>query len=127
VRVILDANALMMPAQFKIDLFGEIQELVGSFEPVVLRSVVQELDGLARAKGREGAAARFGLALARNCTITDGDGASAVPVDEQVIAYATQHDCMVVTNDRRVRDALLARGIGVISMRKQKRLEVLRK
>jgi uncharacterized protein len=33
----------------------------------------------------------------------------------------------VVTNDRRVRDALLGHGIGVISMRKQKRLEILRR
>jgi len=127
VRVLLDANALMMPAQFKIDLFGEIRELVGGFEPVVLRSVVQELDGLSRAKGRDGTAARYGLALARNCTVADGDESPTVPVDEQVIAYATHHDCVVVTNDRRVRDALLARGIGVISMRKQKKLEVLRK
>jgi len=127
VRVLLDANALMMPAQFKIDLFGEIQELVGDFEPIVLRSVVQELGGLTRTKGRNGPAARYGLALAKKCTVADSDEALPLPVDEQVITYATHHDCMVVTNDRRVREALLKRGIGVISMRKQKKLEVLRK
>jgi len=127
VRVLLDANALMMPAQFKIDLFEEIRELIGCFEPVVLRSVVQELDGLARMKGRDGAAARYGLTLARTCTIVENDDVPPVPVDEQMIAYATRHGCMVVTNDRHVRDALMARGIGVISMRKQKKLEVLRK
>ena len=117
----------MMPVQFKIDILEEIRKLVGGFEPVVLNSVVLELEGLARAKGRSGPAARYGLAIAKNCTVAGSYEVSPVPVDEQVITYATHHDCMVVTNDRQVRDALLARGIGVISMRKQKKMEVLRK
>ena len=116
----------MMPAQFKIDLFGEIRELLGSFEPVVLPGIVQELVGLSRAKGNDGAAARLGLALAGQCTVAEGTK-SPVPVDDQVIAWASDKDCLVVTNDRRVRDALLAKGIGVISMRKQKKLEILRR
>ena len=125
-KVLLDANALMMPAQFKIDLFNEIRELLGSFEPVVLPGVVQELTGLSRAKGSEGASARFGLAIAGRCKLAEGSSTS-LPVDDQVIAWATVNRGMVVTNDRRVRDALLAQGIGVISMRKQKKLEILRR
>jgi len=116
----------MMPAQFRIDLFGEIRELLGSFEPVVLPGVLHELSGLSRAKGGEGAAARLGLALAGQCTVAEGDS-TTLPVDEQVIAWAKVNRGMVVTNDRRVRDALLTEGIGVISMRKQKKLEILRK
>ena len=46
-------------------------------------------------------------------------------VDSQIIAYAGKTRCYVVTNDRHLREALLARGIGVISMRKQKRLELI--
>jgi rRNA-processing protein FCF1 len=126
VKVLLDANALMMPAQFRIDLFSEIRELLGNFEPVVLPGVVQELTGLSRAKGNDGAAARLGLALAGQCTVAEGT-VSSVPVDEQVIAWASANDCLVATNDRRVRDALLMKGIGVISMRKQKKLEILRR
>jgi hypothetical protein len=117
----------MMPAQFRIDLFGEIRELLGSFEPVVLPGVVRELSGLANAKGQDGAAARFGLALAGECTLADEQDARDIPVDDQVITWAAGRDCMVVTNDRQVRDALLSRGIGVISMRKQKKLEILRR
>lgn len=125
-KVLLDANALMMPAQFKIDLFSEIRELLGSFEPVVLPGVVHELTGLSRAKGNDGAAARLGLVLVGQCTVAEGTG-SSVPVDDQVIAWASANDCLVATNDRRVRDALLTNGIGVISMRKQKKLEILRR
>jgi uncharacterized protein len=126
VKVLLDANALMMPAQFQIDLFDELRNLIGSFEPVVLSAVLHELEGLTRARGRHGAAARLGLALAAQCTLAESRDLESESVDAQVIEYAAQTNCMVVTNDRRIRDALYARGINVISMRNQKKLEIMR-
>ncbi len=125
--ILLDANALMMPAQFRLDLFDEIRALVGGFEPVVLPGVVQELTGLCRVKGKAGAAARFGLSLAEQCTVANAGDIVSGTVDDQVIDYAIRHNCLVVTNDRCVRDTLLSHGIGVISMRKQKKLEILRR
>lgn len=125
-KVLLDANALMMPAQFQIDLFDELRNLIGSFEPVVLSTVQRELEGLSRAKSRHGAAARMGLALAAQCTIEGRGDLQSESVDAQVIEYAAQTHCMVVTNDRRIRDALYSRGIIVISMRNQKKLEIMR-
>jgi uncharacterized protein len=125
--ILIDANALMMPAQFRLDLFSEIRALVGGFEPIVLPGVVQELTGLSKAKGSAGAAARFGLSLAKQCAVADAGDVLSGTVDEQVIDYAVRYKCMVVTNDRGVRDALLVHGIGVISMRKQKKLEILRR
>ena len=125
--ILLDANALMMPAQFRIDLFEELRALVGAFDPVVLPGVVQELSGLSRAKGRDGAAARYGLSLTAKCTVADSDKTLSGTVDEQVIDYAVRHNCLVLTNDRQLRDALLDHGNGVISMRKQKKLEILRR
>jgi rRNA-processing protein FCF1 len=127
VNVLLDANALMMPSQFQIDLFDELRMLLGSFEPVVLSGVIHELEGLSRAKGRDGAAARLGLSLAEQCTVIGSADLESTSVDAQVIEYAVKKSCYVVTNDRRVRDALFARGIGVISLRNQKKLELLRR
>ena len=126
-KVLLDANALMMPAQFQIDIFDELRMLLGSFEPVVLSGVLQELAVLTRAKGRDGAAARLGLTLGERCTVAESGELESGSVDAQVIEYAARNACMVVTNDRRVREALFARGIGVISLRKQKKLEILRR
>jgi uncharacterized protein len=117
----------MMPAQFQIDLFDELRNILGGFEPVVLPSVMQELTGLARAKGRDGAAARMGLTIGQRCTVAEDGNLEAGPVDAQIIDYAVRNNCMVVTNDRGVREALFARGIGVISMRKQKKLELLQR
>ena len=126
-RILLDANALMMPVQFKVDLFCGLQELVGGFEPVVLPGVIQELTGLCRAKGRDGAAARYGLSLAERCTVADASEVEPGTVDAQLIDYAVRHNCLVVTNDRLVKDRLLENGIGVIVMRKQKKLDIVRK
>jgi rRNA-processing protein FCF1 len=88
---------------------------------------MSELEGLSHNKGRDGTAARCGIALGKECTITDCMDLESGSVDEQVIEYAAQNGCLVVTNDRRIRNALFARGIGVISMRKQKKLELLQR
>ena len=117
----------MMPAQFQIDLFDELRMLIGGFDPVVLPGVIQELNGLTRAKGRDGVAARCALTLAEKCTIVQNIDLKAGSVDAQVVEYVAQNKCLVVTNDRRVRDALFAQGIGVISLRNQKKLEILRR
>ena len=126
-RVLLDTNALMMPAQFRIDLFDELRQLVGAFEPLVLEQGVKELEGLSTGLGRDGAAARCGLALAEKCRAVRPEHPVCGSADDQIIAYAAKDRCYVVTNDRQLREALLARGIGVISMRKQKRLELIQR
>jgi rRNA-processing protein FCF1 len=108
VKILLDANALMIPVQFQIDLFDELRMLLG-------------------AKGRDGAAARHGLVLGEKCTIVESGEFQSESVDAQMIEYAARNGCMVVTNDRRIRNALLTRGISVISMRNQKKLEILRR
>ncbi|MDD1685209.1 MAG: nucleotide-binding protein [Methanoregula sp.] len=117
----------MMPAQFQIDLFDELRTLVGGFEPLVLQRVMDELEGLSRKRGQTGAAARLGIALGKKCVVADAGDLKTGTVDEQVIEYAAQNGCLVVTNDRRIRDTLYTRGIGVISLRKQKKLELLRR
>jgi len=127
VKILLDANALMMPVQFQIDLFEELRVLLGAFEPLVLSGVIKELNGISRARGRDGAAARHGLVLGERCTVVETGDLKSESVDAQLIEYAVQHSCMVVTNDRRIRDALFMRGIGVISLRSQKKLEILRR
>jgi len=116
-----------MPAQFQIDLFEELRKLLGGFEPFVLKQVMDELDGLSKQKGHTGAAARLGLAIGAKCIIAEGRDLKTSSVDEQVIDYAAQNGCLVVTNDRHIRETLFTKGIGVISMRKQKKLELLRR
>ncbi|MCK9277475.1 MAG: nucleotide-binding protein [Methanoculleus sp.] len=124
-KVLLDTNALLMPAQFGIDLYDELMNLFGDFEPVTLEEVVGELLGLTRGRGRDAAAARVGLAMARRSTIVPS-GSTADRVDDRVIEYARREGCTVVTNDRELRNALLREEIDVVSMRRQRTLELMR-
>ncbi|MDG6256751.1 MAG: nucleotide-binding protein [Methanomicrobiaceae archaeon] len=123
--VLLDANALMMPGQFGIDIFGQIGELVGSFEPLVLEEVKGELMGLSRGCGRHAAAARMGLIFAEKCTTIPASPGGG-PVDVKIARFAEAHRSTVATNDRELRNHLLSRGTDVIFIRKQKTLELIR-
>lgn len=124
-KVLLDANALMMPVQFRIDLFDALRALVGPLEPLVIPAVIEELRGLAQGRGSGGAAARFGLTLVGQCSVVES-GYPDAAVDEQLIRYAKHAGCMVLTNDRKLRKALLAESIRVISLKNQKTLGMMR-
>ncbi len=124
--VLLDTNALMMPSQFRIDLFEELRDLLGSYEPVVLREVVEELKRLSGGHGKDAAAARFGLEISGKCTIV-GSGSDEGSVDGRILGYAGMHDGMVLTNDRALRNQLLTARIPVISLKNQKKLGVIRR
>ncbi len=114
-----------MPVQFGIDLYDELLGIFGDFEPVTLEEVVGELSGLARGGGRDAVAARVGLALARRANVMPS-GSGAEGVDERVLEYARREGCVVVTNDRELRNALLREQISVVSMRGRKRLDLMR-
>ncbi|MCA9703766.1 MAG: nucleotide-binding protein, partial [Methanolinea sp.] len=46
ITVLFDANALMIQFQFRIDVFGEVRNLIGAYEPLILADVIKELRGL---------------------------------------------------------------------------------
>jgi rRNA-processing protein FCF1 len=125
VRVLLDANGLMVPVQFGVDVFAEIEGLIGSFEPLTLEEIVKELEGLSKGRGRDAAAAKVGLSLANRCVVQKSP-LTGVPVDDMIVEFADETGCIVMTNDRRLRERLLDKNIDVISLRNQKTLEMIR-
>ncbi len=125
VKILFDANALMAPAQFRLDIFKELTNLIGAYEPMVLPEVLDELRGLSASRGREGSAARSALILAEKCTIVEIEKKEG-SVDEKILYYASTHGWMVVTNDRELRKALLGKGVPVISLSGKKRLDIYR-
>jgi hypothetical protein len=126
VTVLLDTNALMMPSQFRIDLFEELRDLLGSYEPVVLTDVVNELKRLSGGHGKDAAAARLGLEMCHRCTIVES-GTDEGTVDDRISGYAKRHGGMVLTNDRALRNQLLSHRIPVIALKNQKKLGVIRR
>jgi rRNA-processing protein FCF1 len=125
VRVLLDTNAFLLPVQFGIDLVRELEGIFGACDLLTLEGVVRELQGIGTGRGRDAAAARVGLGLARRCTVLPSPE-SPGDVDGEVVRVAEEKGCVVVTNDRAVRRSLLGKGLGVVSLRSRKRLEFIR-
>jgi rRNA-processing protein FCF1 len=116
----------MAQLQFRLDIFAELTQCIGAYEPVVLDCVRDELRGLASGRGKDGSSARSALILAERCTLVE-TGSLEGSVDEKILYYASTHGCMVFTNDRDLRTALLSHGVPVISLAGKQRLEVFRK
>lgn len=126
VKVILDTNALMIPAQFGVDLFEGLRELLGGYEALVPAEVVYELRGLSQGRGNNAAAARFGLTIAARCTVLPPNEDEA-PVDDKVIRTAEMFNAVVMTNDKKLKDRLLSLRILVVVLRSRRRLELIGK
>jgi len=113
-KIVLDANALMMPFEFNINLDSEIKRLLGECEIVVPSGVVAELTKLSETDR----AAKAGLRLAGKYRTLEVNGQG----DDAVIEAAVSLRAAVVTND----DALLRRlremGIARIRLRSRTHL-----
>ena len=133
--VAMDASALMTPVELDVRVFDELDRLLGDAELVAPRAVVAELERLAGGTGEEARAARVGLDLAgERCRVLEpvgsGDGESSeagAPADgdDALVTLARSGTVdYVVTNDRALRDRLLAAGVPVIGVRGRNTLAV---
>lgn len=113
-RVVLDANALMMPFQFSVNLDVELRRLVGDCDAVVPSSVVREL---ARLAPRD-RTAKAALALAGKYAVHE----TAKTGDAAVVEAAVALRAPVVTNDQALLAALQRAGIPRITLRSKSHL-----
>ncbi|MGA9098791.1 MAG: PIN domain-containing protein [Methanotrichaceae archaeon] len=121
-KVILDTNALMVPEQFGVDIFSELQRL-GYVDYMVPKQVLAELETL-KTKGDKGLdkiAARVGLGLAERCKIIDDVSGSA---DQAIEHLSVRENAAVFTNDKALKKRLFNKGITVVYLRQGRYLEV---
>ena len=112
--VVADANALMMPFDFSINIDSELARLLGSYEIVVPRPILGELKKLAE----RSASAKAAASLARAKKIIETDSAG----DESVIEAAEKNAAIILTNDSELIGIATSKGIKVIRMRGGNRL-----
>lgn len=112
IKVILDANALLMPFQFNINLDSELTRLLGSYQIIVPTSVLDELNRLA-GSGDPPAFIKPALSLARKYHKEPVSGLG----DEAIFTLACKHKAVVVTNDKVLRNRLRSNGLRTISLR----------
>jgi rRNA-processing protein FCF1 len=109
---VLDANALLMPFQFKLNLDHELKRLFGDIPVFVPSSVLGELANTLDKNGRAA------LALARNYQIVETE----LRGDDAVIEIALQRSAAVVTNDRELIQRLKERRVPVVRLRSERYL-----
>jgi len=110
--IVLDANALLMPFQFKVNIDRELSRLFGDIPVFVPSSVLGEL---ARSGDRSSEAA---LKLARKYRIVETE----LSGDEAVIDVALRRNAAVLTNDRELIRRLRELRITVVRLRGERYL-----
>jgi len=125
--VLLDTNFLMVPEQFGIDIFSEIERIVPDCELVTLKSVILELEKIREhaGKGRDKIAAGVALKLIEKFNEKIKIVESSGNVDEFILKFSMENKAIVCTNDKKLKKRLKKEGIGVIQMRGKSRLEFL--
>jgi len=120
--VALDASALMAPVEANVRLFEELDRLLGTFEAVVPASVLAELSRLREGGGEAATAASVGADLAARARTVETEESYA---DDALAALAAAGDVdYVVTNDRPLRDRVLARDVPAIGLRGRNALAI---
>lgn len=124
-KIILDANALMVPEQFGVDIFSELERL-GYSQWLVPSSVIGELRSLARRadRGKDKIAARVALELAKRCVVI---GENLPDADLAIEKLACTEDAAVFTNDKPLKKRLFSKGITVVYLRQGRYLEAMKK
>jgi len=143
-KVIVDTNALLIPGEFGVDIFEELERL-GYEHIIVPEAVLSELDRLRRRpnlKGKEKRAAKIGYSLVLKYAYEEPDRYMVTinkeeegeeeesegrererDVDELIIRMALKLKAAVLTSDEPLRKKLSKAGIATVYLRGKSRLE----
>ncbi len=99
-KLILDTNFLLIPAQFKVDIFSEIQRIADfKYQLYVLDKTIDELKKIQKEqRGRHKAAAKLALALIKNKKVKTIKTTSKSYVDDLLVQYSRK-GAVIATQD----------------------------
>mgnify|MGYP001570735725 FL=1 len=126
-KIILDTNFLMIPLQFRVDIFSELERICHfNYKLCIFEQSVDELSNIAeKQKGKSRNAAQFALKLIRlkDIGVLKAEGRS---VDIMLLKNADK-DTVIATQDRLLKKKLLEKGVSVIILRQKKYLQLIEK
>lgn len=124
-KIILDTNFLLIPLQFRVDIFSELNRICNfNYKIFIFEQSISELKNIMeKQKGKDKKAAQFALKLVKLKNIgiiKSGEN----DVDGLILDYASD-DTIVATQDIRLKKQLLEKGASVIILRQKKYLQLL--
>lgn len=106
--------------EFSIDLENELIRLLGSYKIIIPESIVRELEFLSvNGNGKKKMKAKASLKFIKKYDTINTDEKNG---DNSIIELANKIHCVVVTNDRQLRNRLKDISIPVIYLRAKKKL-----
>lgn len=122
-KIILDTNFLTIPVQFNLDIFEEIDRIIEEeYELATTDGVIEELEKLAKSKGKDAIAARVGLELVKKKNIRIIK-TSEKNTDEYILKISDKNT-IVATNDQVLKQRLKHKNVKTIYLRSKKYLEI---
>jgi len=120
--VLLDTNFLMVPHQFGVDIFEELDRLLLSdYKLIVLSTQEEELGSVAKkAGGKDKVAAHVALELIKRAEVVPST--KGLEGDDAIVDFASKNDCIVCTNDSNLRRRLTQSGTRTICMKGKQKL-----
>lgn len=118
-KVIIDTNGLMIPGQFGVDIFSELERL-GFDSYLVPSASVRELEKIYSAGGKGRAAAKIALSLLDRCVIIEKNGFT----DDIIINMAIEMNAAVLTSDIELKKRLCSKGVTIVYLREKTRLSI---
>jgi rRNA-processing protein FCF1 len=120
-EAVLDTNFLMLANQFRVDIFGELDELLGKNRKVTCSGAVEELERLGLGGGRDSVAARYALKLLKlgGVEVKSSEG----KVDDWIVGYCVRNGAVACTVDRKLIERLKKEGVKVVILRGKSRLQ----
>ena len=126
-HVLIDTNFLLIPAQFRVDIFSEIDRiLVLPYELCIVDTTVDELEKIRNsdASGKDKAAAGLALKLLASKKVHHLKTEKNLNTDELIVELAKQPDFIVATQDMALKRILKHNGVQMIVLRQKKYLKL---
>ena len=126
-KIIIDTNFLLIPIQFKVDIFSEFNRICSfNYKLLIFDKSIEELKNIIqKQRGKDKKAAEFALKLIKlkNIEIIETEHKY---VDELILGSINK-DTVIATQDVLLKKQLLEKGASVIILRQKKYLQLLEK
>lgn len=122
-KIILDTNFLLIPAQFKVDIFSEIDRICNfNYELSIIDKTVDELKKIIKTakKGKDKSAAKLALALLKTRKIKKIKTKEGYV--DNLILKSINKDYILATQDALLKKKATKKGCRVIFLRLKKYL-----
>ena len=126
-KILLDTKFLLIPAQFNVDIFSEIQRICYfKYEVFIMDKSLKELDNIVKnQKGAQKEAAKLAISLVDFKKINIIKSETDKYVDDALLELSDPEDTLIATQDKELKERAKAKGLKVITLKQKSHLEIV--